>query len=132
MAKLESMTIVFENVDAAVVPAEYINGVLVHGIHAGLYITGSDGRVMRYQTSDQLTFFLKDNAANIETAYGERLFERIKKWKDITSVKLRYDDGTVEEIGAPWIGSDSQENLAQMCEERDGELKIDVFKREEC
>ena len=132
MTKLESMTIGFENVDVAVVPAEYISGVLVHGIHAGLYITGSDARVMRYQTSDQLTFFLKDNAANIETAYGEKLFERINKWKDITSVELRYDDGTVEEIGTPWIGPDSQENLAQMCEERDGELKIEIFKREEC
>lgn len=132
MAKLESITIVFENVDVAVVPAEYINGVLIHGIQAGLYIHGSDGSVRRYQTSGQITFFLKDNAANIETAYGERLFERIKKWKDITSVELKYDDGTAEEIGTPWIGPDSQENLAQMCEERDGELKIEIFKREEC
>ena len=114
MKDIKAIEFVFENCECVTIEAPYIGDVLIEGIETNIRRVAVNS--ICESTSCKRFEVVISKEANIEIeSYGEKIrkLSRINDWDDVTSIFLKYEDGSEKEISVPWLGESDNENEAQ-------------------
>ena len=114
MKDIKAIEFVFENCECVTIEAPYIGDVLIEGIETNIRRVAVNS--ICESTSCKRFEVVISKEANIEIeSYGEKIrkLSRINDWDDVTSIFLKYEDGSEKEILVPWLGESDNENEAQ-------------------
>ena len=113
---LTEIEIVFENSEIVTVPANFVEDIRIVDIKGSLFGSGED--ILRMNYADKI--FLKlDSRAAAQIA-------RIQRYDDITGLKLKFSDGTSENIYARWEGSDERNSLQRSYFDAAGDFVVKI------
>ena len=113
MKDIKAIEFVFENCECVTIEAPYIGDILIEGIETSIRRVAVNS--ICESTSCKRFEVVISKEANIEIeSYGEKIrkLSRINDWDDVTSIFLKYEDGSEKEILVPWLG-ESDNNEAQ-------------------
>lgn len=114
MKDIKAIEFVFDNCECVTIEAPYIGDVLIEGIktsvrRVAVNCIGESTSCKRFEVA-----ISKEANVEIESYGGKiRKFSRINDWDDVTSIFLKYEDGSEKEISVPWLGESDNENEAQ-------------------
>ena len=114
MKNIEAIEFVFENCECVTIEAPYIGDVLIEGIETSIRRVAVN--FICESTSCKRFEVAISKEANVEIeSYGEKIrkLSRINDWDDVTSIFLKYEDGSEKEILVPWFGESANKNKAQ-------------------
>ena len=114
MKDIKAIDFVFENCECVTIEAPYIGDILMEGIETSIRRVAVN--CILESTSCKRFEVAISKEANIEIeSYGRKIrkFSRINDWDDVTSIFLKYEDGSEKEISVPWLGESDNENEAQ-------------------
>ena len=114
MKDIKAIEFVFENCECVTIEAPYIGDVLIEGIETSIRRVAINS--ICESTSCKRFEVAISKEANVEIeSYGEKIrkLSRINDWDDVTSIFLKYEDGSEKEILVPWFGESDNENEAQ-------------------
>ena len=125
--KIIGITLVFENVESMIIPADEIMAWRIDDVTTSLFGGRYSDNVDKYNSCKFFEITISNNllnsvydtgyeGVNSKTTHRDRL-----DFPDITSVELGYVDGTVESYYVPW--EDSAEG-SNSCQRRDGNTII--------
>ena len=113
---LTEIEIVFENSEIVTVPANFVEDIRIVDIKGSLFGSGED--ILRMNCADKI--FLKlDSRAAAQIA-------RIQRYDDIAFLKLKFSDGTSENIYASWEGPDEQNFLQRSHFDAAGDFVVEI------
>ena len=114
MKDIKAIEFVFENCECVTIEAPYIGDVLIEGIETSIRRVAVN--CICESTSCKRFEVAISKEANVENeSYGEKIrkLSRINDWDDVTSIFLKYEDGSEKEILVPWVGESDDNNEAQ-------------------
>ena len=114
MKDIKAIEFVFENCECVTIEAPYIGDVLIEGIETSIRRVAVNS--ICESTSCKRFEVVISKEANIEIeSYGEKIrkLSRINDWDDVTSIFLKYEDGSEKKILVPWLGESANKNKAQ-------------------
>ena len=114
MKDIKAIEFVFENCECVTIEAPYIGDVLIEGIETSIRRVAVNS--ICESTSCKRFEVAISKEANVEIeSYGEKIrkLSRINVWDDVTSIFLKYEDGSEKKILVPWLGESDYENEAQ-------------------
>ena len=128
----------FENVEGVKVPPKYVMDVRISGITEFRIMMNDEeklGSWLRAKDAKRV-FMVIDKAVKgkVMTSYDKELWERILRYPDITDIKIKYSDGTEENIYVAWedVNDEGEENALQRHYfDNEGNLVIKIGKLEE-
>ncbi len=96
----------FENVEVANIPPEYVMDVRISGMTEFRIMMNDEEKLgvwLRAKDAKRV-FMVIDKAVKgkVLTNYDNELWERILRYPDIVDIKLKYSDGTEENIYVAW------------------------------
>lgn len=114
MKDIKAIEFLFENCECLTIEAPYIGDILIEGIETNI-------RRVAVNFICESTFCKRfevaiSKEANVEfESYGEKIRKlfRINILNDVTSIFLKYEDGSEKEILVPWLGESDNKNKAQ-------------------
>ena len=114
MKDIKAIEFVFENCECVTIEAPYIGDVLIEGIETSIRRVAVNSICESTSCKRFEVAISKEANVKIES-YGEeiRKLSRINDWDDVTSIFLKYEDGSEKEILVPWLGESGDENEAQ-------------------
>ena len=113
---LTEIEIVFENVEFVTVPANFIKDVRAIDIKSCL--RGSGENILRMNYAEEIFLKLDGRAA--------AQIDRIQRYDDIAFLKLKFSDGTSENIYASWEGPDEQNFLQRSHFDAAGDFVVEI------
>ena len=114
MKDIKAIEFVFENCECVTIEAPYIGDVLIEGIETSIRRVAVN--FICESTSCKRFKVAISKEANVKfESYGEKIrkLSRINDWDDVTSIFLKYEDGSEKEILVPWFGESANKNKAQ-------------------
>lgn len=114
MKDIKAIEFLFENYECVTIEAPYIGDVLIEGIETSIRRVAVN--CVCESTSCKRFEIAISKEANVKIeSYGGKTHKlsRINEWDDVTSIFLKYEDGSEREILVPWIGEDDCNNKAQ-------------------
>ena len=114
MKDIKSIEFVFENCECVTIEAPYIGDVLIEGIETSIRRVAVNC-INEYTSCKRFEVAISKEADVEIESYGEKIrkLSRINDWDDVTSIFLKYEDGSEKEILVSWIGEDDCNNEAQ-------------------
>ena len=103
MKNIEAIEFVFENCECLTVDSKYIGDLLIEGFKTNVRKLGVNA--IRECTSwERIDLIIYKDGNTTSESYGDKysVFDRILNWNDITSIYLKYEDDTEQEIFVPW------------------------------
>ena len=134
---VESIELVFENMDYIVIPAHYFEEFCIKDVRTDIWSMKGNEAIWRY-TAKVIKLVLKEKTDRVATTFegdmhsikydGETLFERIYGHDDITSVNLIYEDESFDRFAVEWLdGKDEYHNKYQTTRlEEGGKLVVNI------
>lgn len=121
MKDIKAIEFVFENCECITINSKHIGDFLIEGIETKIRRVALNS-ISEYTTCERFEISIYKDANITVESYGDKhkVFNRIMRWDDITSIYLKYEDGTEQEIITPWVGESDDYNEAQssfMCDE---------------
>lgn len=131
MKTIKSIDLVFENVESLTINEEQIENILIGDIKRNIYRFASNA-IGNSISSDMIHIEIKSSFNKLMTGtFGDVFypFDRIKKYNDITSITINYEDGNKETIYTIWNDEDEYSNKYQSTTIlKNNNLKIRIFK----
>lgn|SRR5574343_1781893 len=123
MKKLESVQVVFENCEYAVIPASVVEA-LSYDIVTTHVLHGTEKELIELDTVKKVRLHLNDGYKNInvENFAPTPFTDRINAYRDVAQLSLKYDDGTFRTLLIKWKGS--EENARQTVAINDADMII--------
>lgn len=114
MKDIKAIEFVFENCECVTIEAPYIGDVLIEGIETNIRRVAVNS-ICESTSCKRFEVTINKEANEEVESYGEKIRKlfRINDWDDITSVFLKYEDGSEKEILVPWVGENDCNNEAQ-------------------
>ena len=114
MKDIKAIEFVFENCECVTIEAPYIGDVLIEGIETSIRRVAVNS-IGEYTSCKRFEVAISKEADVKIESYGEKIrkLSRINDWDDVTSIFLKYKDGSEKEILVPWLGESDYENKAQ-------------------
>ena len=109
----------FENVEAVKIPPEYVLDVRISGMTEFRIMMNDEGKlgVLLRAKDAKRVFMVIDKAVKgkVITNYDKEFWERILRYPDIVDIKVKYSDGTEENIYVAWedVNDEGEENALQ-------------------
>ena len=121
MKDIKAIEFVFENCECVTIDSKHIGDFLIEGIETKIRRVALNS-ISEYTTCERFEISIYKDANITVESYGDKhkVFNRIMRWDDITSIYLKYEDGTEQKIDMPWVGKSYDYNEAQssfMCDE---------------
>lgn len=113
MKNIKAIEFVFENCECITVDSKYIGDLLIEGFETKVRKFGVKDAIREYTSCERIDLIIyKDGNLTVES-YGDKysVFDRILNWNDITSIYLKYEDNTEQEIFVPWEGESNYYNV---------------------
>ena len=103
MKNIEAIEFVFENCECITVDSKYIGDLLIEGFKTNVRKLGVNA-IREYTSCERIDLIIYKDGNTISESYGDKysVFDRILNWNDITSIYLKYEDDTEQEIFVPW------------------------------
>ena len=128
----------FENVEAVNIPPRYVTDVRISGITEFRIMMNDEEKLgvwLRAKDAKRV-FMIIDKAVKgkVITNYDKELWERILRYPDITYIRIKYSDGTEENIYVAWedVDDEGEKNALQKHYfNKEGNLVIKIGKFEE-
>ena len=128
----------FENVEAVNIPPRYVTDVRISGITEFRIMMNDEEKLgvwLRAKDAKRV-FMIIDKAVKgkVITNYDKELWERILRYPDITDIRIKYSDGTEENIYVAWedVDDEGEKNALQKHYfNKEGNLVIKIGKFEE-
>ena len=125
----------FENVEGVKIPPKYVMDVRISGV-TEFCIMMNDGEKLGVwlKAKDAKRVFMVINKAvkgKVITNYDEEFWERILSHPDITDIKVKYSDGTEENIYVAWEDGNAGGEINALQEhyfDNEGNLVIKIGK----
>lgn len=114
MKDIKAIEFLFENCECLTIEAPYIGDILIEGIETNIRRVAVNS--ICESTSCKRFEVAISKEANVEfESYGEKIRKlfRINILNDVTSIFLKYEDGSEKEILVPWLGESDNKNKAQ-------------------
>ena len=114
MKDIKAIEFLFENCECLTIEAPYIGDILIEGIETNIRRVAVN--FICESTSCKRLEVAISKEANVEfESYGEKIRKlfRINILNDVTSIFLKYEDGSEKEILVPWLGESDNKNKAQ-------------------
>ena len=114
MKDIKAIEFLFENCECLTIEAPYIGDILIEGIETNIRRVAVN--FICESTSCKRFEVAISKEANVEfESYGEKIRKlfRINILNDVTSIFLKYEDGSEKEILVPWLGESDNKNKAQ-------------------
>ena len=135
---ITELEIVFENLEVANIPPEYVMDVRMSGITEFCIMMNDEEKLgvwLRAKDAKRV-FMIIDKAVKgkVITNYDKELWERILRYPDITYIRIKYSDGTEENIYVAWedVDDEGEKNALQKHYfNKEGNLVIKIGKFEE-
>lgn len=115
---IKDIELTFENIDYVVIPNHYFMSFSLENVKIDVCRVAANA-IMRYQKIETTDFILKKEAnynfesfdTNIDLIHykGNTLFDRIINYKDITHIKLLYNDDSFENFAVVWEDEENNE-----------------------
>ena len=114
MKDIKAIEFLFENCECVTIEAPYIGDVLIEGIETNIRRVAINS-ICESTSCKRFEVAISKEANEEVESYGEKIRKlfRINDWDDVTSIFLKYEDGSEKEISVPWIGEDDCNNEAQ-------------------
>lgn len=114
MKDIKAIEFVFENCECVTIEALYIGDVLIEGIETSIRRVAVNSICESTSCKRFEVAISKEADVKVES-FGDEIYKlsRINEWNDITSVFLKYEDGSEKEILVPWVGENDCNNEAQ-------------------
>lgn len=114
MKDIKAIEFLFENCECVAIEAPYIGDVLIEGIETRVRRVAVNCICESTSCKRFEVAISKEADVKVES-HGEKIHKlsRINDWDDVTSIFLKYEDGSEREILVPWIGEDDYNNKAQ-------------------
>ena len=105
MKNIEAIEFVFENCECITVDSKYIGDLLIEGFETKVRKLGVNA-IREYTSCERIDLIIYKDGNTTSESYGDEysVFDRILSWNDITSIYLKYEDDTEQEIFVPWEG----------------------------
>ena len=115
----------FENVEGVKVPPKYFIELVIWGMKdlRRMYRRNEEldgdselGLWLKRKEAEEIILIIdKAVEGKVLTNYGEEFWWRVIRYPDITDIKIKYSDGTEEEIGTNWedVNDEGEENALQ-------------------
>ena len=113
MKNIKAIEFVFENCECITVDSKYIGDLLIEGFETKVRKFGVKDAIREYTSCERIDLIIyKDGNLTVES-YGDKysVFDRILNWNDITSIYLKYEDDTEQEIFVPWDDENDYYNV---------------------
>ena len=111
--KLTSIQLGFENVEVVDIKGEDIQSLFIGDVSKDIFVSYYGTEVQEYEIAKKLILVLKDTAeGDYDSGNADTVFERIKKFYDITNILLRYGD-TERRIAFRWPEDEEYANPNQ-------------------
>ena len=116
---ITELEIVFENLEVANIPPEYVMDVRISGITEFCIMMNDEKKLgVWVRAKDAERIFMVMNKAvkgKVITNCDKELWERLLRYPDITAIKIKYSDGTEENIYVAWedVNDEGEENALQ-------------------
>lgn len=103
MKNIEAIEFVFENCECITVDSKYIGDLLIEGFKTNVRRLGVNA-IREYTSCERVDLIIYKDGNTTSESYGDKysVFDRILSWNDITSIYLKYEDNTEQEIFVPW------------------------------
>ena len=103
MKNIEAIEFVFENCECLTVDSKYIGDLLIEGFETKVRRFGVNA-IREYTSCERIDLIIYKDGNTTSESYGDKykVFDRILSWNDITSIYLKYEDNTEQEIFVPW------------------------------
>ena len=103
MKNIEAIEFVFENCECITVESKYIGDLLIEGFETKVRRLGVNA-IREYTSCERIDLIIYKDGNTTSESYGDKykVFDRILSWNDITSIYLKYEDDTEQEIFVPW------------------------------
>ena len=114
MKDIKAIEFLFENCECLTIEPPYIGDILIEGIETNIRRVAVN--FICESTSCKRLEVAISKEANVEfESYGEKIRKlfRINILNDVTSIFLKYEDGSEKEILVPWLGESDNKNKAQ-------------------
>ena len=114
MKEIKAIEFVFENCESVTIDSKHIGDFLIEGIETKIRRVAVNC-IGEYTSCKRFEVAISKEADVEIESYGEKIrkLSRINDWDDVTSIFLKYEDGSEKEISVPWIGEDDYNNEAQ-------------------
>lgn len=114
MKNIKAIEFVFENCECLTVDSKYIGDLLIEGFETKVRRFGVNA-IREYTSCERIDLIIYKDGNLTSESYGDKcsVFDRILNWNDITSIYLKYEDNTEQEIFVPWEGENDYSNEAQ-------------------
>lgn len=108
MKNIKAIEFVFENCECLTVDSKYIGDILIEGFETNVRRLGVNA-IREYTSCERIDLIIYKDANTTSESYGDKykVFDRILSWNDITSICLKYEDDTEQEIYVPWEGENN-------------------------
>ena len=115
--KVKSVGLIFENLDYVDIPAEYFGEFCISGIRTTVERLAFNAILQRTKSDDiefellsQVDDVLPELTQDLSFVSDEQssLLRRIANRRDITSLDLRYDDGSSDQFYVPWEDAEDE------------------------
>ena len=103
MKKIKAIEFGFENCECLTVDSKYIGDFSMEGFETKIMGAGVC-TIREYTTCEKINLVIYKDANITVESYGDKykVFDRILRWNDITSICLKYEDDIEREIYVPW------------------------------
>ena len=122
---ITELEIGFENVEGVKIPPKYVIELRIWGMRdlRRMYRRNEEldgdselGLWLRRKTAEGIVMIIdKAIEGKVMTNYDKEFWWRVIRYPDITDIKIKYSDGTEEEIGTNWedVNDEGEENALQ-------------------
>ena len=136
---ITELEIGFENVEGVKIPPKYVIELRIWGMRdlRRMYRRNEEldgdselGLWLRRKTAEGIVMIIdKAIEGKVMTNYDKEFWWRVIRYPDITDIKIKYSDGTEEEIGTNWedVNDEGEENALQRHYfDNEGNLVIEI------